>query len=310
MDSFFTNIIRSITYGFQNFGRNLFLSIATTSIMVLTLFGLGFFMVINQISRDALVGVQNKVNISIYLKDGIEQTQIDEFQGYVKGIEGVREVDLVTKEEALDDFKETYKDNPSIIQSLQVLDSNPLPVTLVIQAENSKFYKQINDNLLASQYKDTVIQGTDLEENSNSKEIIDRLNNIISVTRNVGISVIVVLATIAVLITYNTIRLTLYSYRQEIEIMRLVGASDSQIKGPFFVEGILFGIFGTFISFLILFIVVLTISGPITSFVDGAQPLSNYVLSNAFVIIGVQLAVGIALGVGSTLIAINRYLKV
>jgi cell division transport system permease protein len=278
--------------------------------MVLTLFGLGFFMVINQISRDALVGVQNKVNISIYLKDGIEQTQIDEFQGYVKGIEGVREVDLVTKEEALDDFKETYKDNPSIIQSLQVLDSNPLPVTLVIQAENSKFYKQINDNLLASQYKDTVIQGTDLEENSNSKEIIDRLNNIISVTRNVGISVIVVLATIAVLITYNTIRLTLYSYRQEIEIMRLVGASDSQIKGPFFVEGILFGIFGTFISFLILFIVVLTISGPITSFVDGAQPLSNYVLSNAFVIIGVQLAVGIALGVGSTLIAINRYLKV
>jgi cell division transport system permease protein len=278
--------------------------------MVLTLFGLGFFMVINQISSDALTSVQNKVNVSIYLKDGIEQSQIDEFQNYVKGLEGVRETDLVTKEEALDKFKETYKDNPSILQSLQVLDTNPLPVTLVIQAENSKFYQQINDNLLASQYKDTVIQGTDLEDNSNSKEIIDKLNNIIRVTRNVGISVIVVLATIAVLITYNTIRLTLYSYRQEIEIMRLVGASDTQIKGPFFVEGILFGIFGTFISFLILFIVVLAISGPITSFVDGAQPLSGYVLSNAFVIIGVQLAAGIALGVGSSLIAINRYLKV
>jgi cell division transport system permease protein len=309
MDSFFTNIIRSITYGFQNFGRNLFLSIATTSIMVLTLFGLGFFMVINQISLDALVSVQNKVNISIYLKDGIEQTQIDEFQNYAKGIEGVREIDLVTKEEALDKFKETYKDNPSIIQSLQVLDTNPLPVTLVIQAQDSKFYQKINDNLLASQYKDTVIQETDFQK-STSKEIIDKLNNIINVTRNVGISVIVVLATIAVLITYNTIRLTLYSYRQEIEIMRLVGASDAQIKGPFFVEGILFGVFGTFISFLILFIVVLAISGPITQFVDGAQSPSNYVLGNAFMIIGVQLAVGIALGVGSTLIAINRYLKV
>jgi cell division transport system permease protein len=309
MDSFFTNIIRSITYGFQNFGRNLFLSIATTSIMVLTLFGLGFFMVINQISSDALTSVQNKVNISIYLKDGIEQVKIDEFQSYVKGIEGVREVDLVTKEEALEKFKETYKDNPSIIQSLQVLDTNPLPVTLVIQAENSKFYQQINDNLLASQYKDTVIQETDFQK-STSKEIIDRLNKIISVTRNVGISVIIVLATIAVLITYNTIRLTLYSYRQEIEIMRLVGASDSQIKGPFFVEGMLFGIFGTFMSFLILFIIVLAISGPITAFVGGAQSPSSYVLGNAFAIIGVQLAVGIALGVGSTLIAINRYLKV
>jgi cell division transport system permease protein len=309
MDSFFTNIIRSITYGFQNFGRNLFLSIATTSIMVLTLFGLGFFMVINQISSDALTSVQNKVNISIYLKDGIEQTQIDEFQNYVKGIEGVREIDLVTKEEALDKFKETYQDNPSILQSLQVLDTNPLPVTLAIQAEDSKFYEKINNNLLESQYKETVIQETDFQK-STSKEIIDKLNKIISVTRNVGISVIIVLATIAVLITYNTIRLTLYSYRQEIEIMRLVGASDAQIKGPFFVEGILFGIFGTFISFLILFIVVLAISGPITAFVDGAQSPSSYVLSNAFVIIGVQLAVGIALGVGSTLIAINRYLKV
>jgi cell division transport system permease protein len=92
--------------------------------------------------------------------------------------------------------------------------------------------------------------------------------------------------------------------------MRLVGASDSQIKGPFFVEGILFGIFGTFISFLILFIVVLAISGPITQFVDGAQSPSSYVLGKAFVIIGVQLAAGIALGVGSSLIAINRYLKV
>jgi cell division transport system permease protein len=309
MDSFFTNIIRSITYGFQNFGRNLFLSIATTSIMVLTLFGLGFFMVINQISSDALTSVQNKVNISIYLKDGIEQSQIDEFQNYVKGLEGVRELDLVTKEEALDKFKETYKDNPSILQSLQVLDTNPLPVTLVIQAKDSKFYQKINDTVLSSQYKDTVIQETDFQK-STSKEIIDKLNKIISVTRNVGISVIVVLATIAVLITYNTIRLTLYSYRQEIEIMRLVGASDSQIKGPFFVEGILFGIFGTFISFLILFIVVLAISGPITQFVDGAQSPSSYVLGKAFVIIGVQLVAGIALGVGSSLIAINRYLKV
>jgi len=309
MDSFLTNIIRSITYGFQNFGRNLFLSIATTSIMVLTLFGLGFFMVINQISSDALRGIQDRIDISVYLKEGVEETQINQFIDYVKGIEGVKETNLITKEMAMDKFKEIYKDEPSILQSLQVLDTNPFPRTLTIKGENSQFYQSINDTLLASEYKDTVIQQTDYQK-STSKDIIDKLNKIISVTRNVGISVIVVLATIAVLITYNTIRLTLYSYRQEIEIMRLVGASDSQIKGPFFVEGILFGIFGTFISFLILFIVVLAISGPITQFVDGSQPPSSYVLGKAFEIIGVQLVAGIALGVGSSLIAINRYLKV
>ncbi|MGA1050435.1 MAG: cell division protein FtsX [Minisyncoccia bacterium] len=309
MDLFFSTIIRSIKYGFQNFGRNIFLSIATTSIMVLTLFGLGFFMVINQISSDALIELQNRVDISVYLKEGLEEAQVNDFVNYVKVIEGVKETNLITKEMALEKFKEIYKDNPSIIQSLQVLDENPLPVTLTIKAESSNFYQSINDTLLASEYKESVIQDTDYQK-STSKEIIDRLNNIIKVTRNVGISVIVVLAIIAVLITYNTIRLTLYSYRQEIEIMRLVGANDTQIKGPFFVEGILFGVFGTFISFLILFIVVLLISSSVKGFISGSQPLNEYVLNNAFLIISIQLVVGIILGVGSSLIAINRYLKV
>lgn len=309
MEFFLSNIIRSIKYGFQNFGRNIFLSIATTSIMVLTLFGLGFFMVINQISSQALSGIQDRVDISVYLKEGVEETQINQFVDYVKGIEGVKETNLITKEMAMDKFKETYKDEPAILQSLQVLDENPFPRTLTIKAQNSKFYQSINDTLLASEYKDSVIQQTDYQK-STSKDIIDRLNNIITVTRNVGISVIVVLATIAVLITYNTIRLTLYSYRQEIEIMRLVGANDTQIKGPFFVEGVLFGVFGTFISFLLLFVVVLIISSPIASFVSSSQSPSSYVLANAFIIIGIQLLVGIILGVGSSLIAINRYLKV
>jgi len=309
MEFFLSNIVRSIKYGFQNFGRNIFLSIATTSIMVLTLFGLGFFMVINQISSQALDGIQDRVDISVYLKEGIDETQVNQFVDYVKGIEGVKEANLITKEMAMDKFKETYKDEPAILQSLQVLDENPFPKTLTIKAQNSQFYQSINDTLLGSEYKESTIQDTDYQK-STSKDIIDRLNNIIKVTRNVGISVIVVLATIAVLITYNTIRLTLYSYRQEIEIMRLVGANDTQIKGPFFVEGVLFGVFGTFISFLLLFVVVLIISSPIASFVSSSQSPSNYVLTNAFLIIGVQLLVGIILGVGSSLIAINRYLKV
>ena len=239
----------------------------------------------------------------------MEDSKINDLINYAKGLNGVKETNLITKEMALDKFKETYKDEPAIIQSLQVLDTNPLPITLTIKAENSQFYQSINDSLLASEYKDSVIQQTDYQK-STSKDIIDRLNNIIRVTRNVGISVIIVLATIAVLITYNTIRLTLYSYRQEIEIMRLVGANDTQIKGPFFVEGVLFGVFGTFISFLLLFVVVLLISSPIASFVSSSQSPSNYVLANAFLIIGIQLLVGIILGVGSSLIAINRYLKV
>ena len=94
MEFFLSNIVRSIKYGFQNFGRNIFLSIATTSIMVLTLFGLGFFMVINQIYGDALRVIQDRVDISVYLKEGIDETQVNQFVDYVKGIEGVKEANL------------------------------------------------------------------------------------------------------------------------------------------------------------------------------------------------------------------------
>jgi cell division transport system permease protein len=309
MKTFFMNSIRSIKYGFQNFGRNVFLSIATTSIMVLTLFGLGFFLVINQISNQALEGIQNKVDMSVYLKEGIEQSQVDAFKSYVESVEGVESTNLINKEQALENFRETYKDNSSILQSLQVLDVNPFPVTLTIKADNTQLYESINETILASEYAESVIQETDFQKTT-SKDIIQQLNTIISTTRNIGLVVIIVLATIATLVTYNTIRLTMYSYRNEIEIMRLVGASDFQIKGPFFVEGILFGVFGTFISFLLLFVVVLSISDPITNFIQGSVAPSVYVLSNALWIIGIELIVGVSLGVGSSLIAINRYLKV
>lgn len=309
MQVVFLNLIRSITYGLQNFGRNVFLSIATTSVMVLTLFGLGFFIIINQISNEALVSIQSKVDMSVYLKDGVEEQKISEFQTYVDQLPEVASTQLISKEEALNNFRDIYKDNSSIIDSLQVLDVNPLPVTLVIRADGTDDYEAINNSILSSEYAETLVDETDFQKES-SRDIIERLNTIINTTRTVGIVIIVVLALIAVLITYNTIRLTMYSYRNEVEIMRLVGANDMQIKGPFVVEGILFGLFGTFISFLILLIITLLISEQVSAFIGSDVSPNKYIFDNVFVIIGAQLVVGCILGVGSSVVAINRYLKV
>jgi cell division transport system permease protein len=308
MRTFVLNFIRSFKYGFQNFGRNVFLSVATTSVMVLTLFGLGFFIVINQISNNALEALEAKVDISVYLKDGIQEFEIENFLAYVKDMEEVKEVEFKTKDQALEEFKVTYKNNPEILDSINVLDVNPLPATVNIRAINTSLYGQISENINNSPFNGTVVSKVSYDKQEN-KDIVERLNGIVRGTRNIGITIVAVLGIIAVLITYNTIRLTMYSYRHEIEIMRLVGASSSQIKGPFIVEGVLFGFFGTVISFLILFGLVMWLAGPVGNFIPGSD-IRAFIMMQSWLIVGVQLAVGVLLGVGSSLVAINRYLRV
>lgn len=315
MKVLFLHIIRSIKYGLQNFGRNIFLSIATTSVIVLTLFGVGFFLIINQITSQALTVLQNQIDINLYISDTAAEEKIDEFAQYIRDTENVVEVRVISKEEALELYKQQNENNPELIAVFNFLDTNPLPVTIALKARESRYYNQISQDIKAFSQYGEVVDSSDLD-NPRSQGVIDRLNSVISTSRSIGITVIVILAIIAILITYNTIRLTMYSYRSEIEVMRLVGASDIQIKGPFLVEGILFGLFGTIISFFILFIVVLSISSPVNDFINPTNDVAitgslfDYLVNNLAFIILLKLAVGTTLGVGSGLVAINRYLKI
>lgn len=301
------HLTRSFKYGFQNFGRNVFLSVATTSVMVLTLFGVGFLMVLNQLSSNAINTIQDKIDISIYIKDDADQTQINEFIGYLRGVDQIQAVDVLTKEEALERFKEDFQDNPEILNSLEVIEVNPLPVTVILQAEDTETYGEIVQQINETQYREQIILDINYEQDDN-RTIIENLNNAIRTAQTASYTVIAVLAIIAILITFNTIRLTMYSYKNEIEIMRLVGATNNQIKGPFFVEGVLFGVFGTIIAFVLLVGVVFWMS-PIDQYIEGSN-IVRYVIGNAHVIIGLQLLVGVLLGAGSSLVAMNRYLKV
>lgn len=308
MKVFALNILRSTKYGLQNFGRNIFLSIATTSVLMLTLFGVGFFLILNQISHQAIESVQDQVDINVYMADDTTEEDISRFRQYLEEDEKVASAEHITKTEALKIYRERFEDNPALISSLNVLDSNPLPDTIRVLAEDSKNYNDIWERIQSYENFDSHIESSDYERRP-SRNMIANLNSYISTGQTIGITVITILGIIAILITYNTIRLTMYSYRNEIEVMRLVGANDMQIKGPFLVEGILFGIFGTIVSFLILFLVVLSIAEPVNQFIPG-QMLDVYMMNNIVFILGLKLIVGITLGAGSSLIAINRYLKV
>ncbi len=306
MQILFLNILRSIKYGFQNFVRNVFLTISTTIVMVLTLFGLGFFIIVNQLSSNAVDVVESKIDIPIYLTEDVKEEKAKEFQSFVDGLDNVKSTKFVSKEDALDDFKKTYEDYPDILDSINILNENPLSVTIVVQAENIRDYDGIVEQIKNSQYSGDVIKNINYEKSS-TKRIIDRLTRILSWVQNLQFVVMGLLAFLAIAIPYNTIRLTMYSYRNEIEIMRLVGANNMQIKGPFLVEGVLFGVFGTIIGATLLFVMVLSLPEGVGDFFS--TDISSYVQRNALMIVLIQLAVGVLLGAGSSAFAINRYLK-
>lgn len=294
---------RIIKSGFQNFYRNGYLSIAVIFIIILTIFIFTSIILINVAGKAAIKNLEEKVDISVYLKNDIAERDLANLKSDLESLGEVKEIQYVSKEAALDKFKEEYKDNNIIRESLAELEINPLPPTLNVKANALDQYQSIADFL--ERNKSEVINKINYAQN---KEVIERLHTIIQISKKAGLVVGAILAVIAILVTFNTVRLTIYSHRQEIEIMRLVGASNWYIRTPFVVEGMIYGIFGV-IATLLVFYPLLDWSSPrVSGFIPGAD-LKSYFTANLLSIILVQLAVGVGLGVLSSGIAVRRYLK-
>lgn len=300
----FISLGRIIKSGFKNFWRNGYLSIAVIFIIILTVLIFTSIILINVLGNAALKTLEAKVDISVYLKNNAEYNQIEELRLKLERMDQVKELEYISKDEALDRFKEEYKENDIINESLAELDVNPLPPTLNIKANALDQYKIIVEFL--ENNKGEVVGKINYDQN---KEVINRLNSIITISKKVGVALGIAVAVIAVLITFNTIRLTIYSHRQEIEIMRLVGASNWYIRLPFVVEGIIYGVCGVVIALFVFYPLVSWLSPRVGGFIPGVD-LIDYFRNNIYQILLMQLAVGVGLGVLSSGIAVRRYLKV
>lgn len=291
--------------GWSSFCRNGLLSTATTTIMVITLFVISLLVVINMIGQVAIAALQEKVDISVYFRTDTPSSQILDLKSDLERFDEIQNVEYISRGQALTNFKTRHKDNPIILQSLEELEDNPLEATLNIKARQASFYPAIVGYLEGPKFA-SMVSKINYEEN---KEVIDKLSRITGTFSNIVLILSVVFAIIAVLVTFNTIRLTMYSYRQEVEIKRLVGASNWYIRWPFIIEGILYGLFGAIACLAILYLVILLASANLNKFLPQAN-IEDWFISNLLLIIILELAVGIGLGVISSLIAIRRYLKV
>lgn len=300
----FTSLKRIIKWGLTNFWRNGWLSTATVSIMVLTLLVISVLLMVNVIANAVLENLQSKIDISVYFKLDTSEEEILKVKSQLEKLQEVENIGYISQNEALIRFKEKHKDNPILLQSLEELEFNPLEASLNIKARETNQYASINQFLESVYYKEVI----DKVNYMQNKEVIEKLNSIIVDIKTGGWGLSLLLALIVFLVTFNAIRLAIYSSREEINVMKLVGASKWFIRGPFFIEGILYGLVATIVTIAILYPIFYFTSPKISSFL----PISDiflYFKANLFSFFLLLLVVGVALGGFSSLIAVRKYLK-
>lgn len=301
MFSNFTKITKS---GLKSFWRNGWLSTATISVMVLTLFVITGLLMLNVVGDALFKILQDKIDISVYFNLDTPEEDILKVKSELENLGEVKNVEYVSREVALKIFKEKHQDNLFLLQALKELESNPLEASLNIKAQEASQYEAISNFLEGGYYKD-IIDKVNYKQN---KEVIGKLSNIITNVRKAGVGLSGIFILIVILITFSAIRLTMYSSREEIRIMRLVGASNWFIRGPFIVEGALYGIFSSFAAIGLLYPTFLYTSPKLSGFLP-IPSLFSYFQANLWSLFFLLLGIGVFLGVISSLIAIRRYLK-
>ncbi len=300
-----TSLKRVIKSGLKGFLRNTGLTVATLFIMLMVIFLISSLYLFNQASDILISSIQDKVDISVYFKDTTSSQDIIEFKSELDNMEEVKNVEYVTKEDALASFTERHKDDPVLMESLAELGANPFLASLNIRASQASQYEQINSFLEDSSLASSI----EKIDYYRRKPVIDKLFSLTSSLNKGGLVFSLVLGVIAVLVAFNTIRIAIYNSKEEISVMRLVGASNWFIRGPFVIQGIISGLAAVVIALILSLVLSYFLDSTIREIAPDIS-IFRLFLGNFWVLLLIQLLVGIGLGALSSLIAVRKYLKI
>ncbi len=288
--------------------RNGYVSLATVLIMAITLFAIGTVTITSAALDAVLTQLENKVDINVYFLVDAPESEILALRDAVQELPEVAAVTYVSREEALEQFRARHADDQLTLQALDELDENPLGASLAIRAQETSQYERIANVL----QEETTVGGSDpIIEKINyfqNRAAIDKLTDIITASERIGFATTIFLVIASVLIVFNTIRLAIYTTKDEIGVMRLVGASDWYVQGPFLVEGALYGFAGGLVALLALYPIALW-TGPASEAFFGNFNVLTYYTSHFGYLFVVLVGIGVVLGVVSSALAVRRYLK-
>ncbi len=304
------NIKRVARSGAQNFTRSGFVSFASVVVMTITLFIIASTLLLGGFLNYALDSVKQKVDVNVYFLTTAPEGDILSVKKSLERLPEVSLVKYISRDQALADFKEKNAGDQLTLQALDELGENPLGASLNIKAKDpsqyagiAKFLESGTNDLLSSNGTRII----DRVNYSQNKVVIEKLNHIIDSASLIGIWLAIIFVIISIIITFNTIKLTIFMAKDEISVMRLVGASGEYVKGPFVISGILTGVISAFLIIVIFALGTLWINGSYGNYFVGFD-VFQYYMSNFFKIFFIIGGSGILLGSLASYLAVHKYL--
>ncbi|MFH1455033.1 MAG: permease-like cell division protein FtsX [bacterium] len=295
----------------QNFSRSGFVSLSSVLVMTVTLFIMTSIILLGGFLNYSLEQVKSKVDVNVYFITTATENDILSVKKSLESLPEVSSIEYISRDQALINFKEKHKGDDLILQALDELGDNPLGATLNIKAKDPSQYAGIAkylDNMstgVLSQGGSKIIDKVNYTQN---KIVIDRLTTIVNSVNMLGIWFAIIFIFISIVVTYNTIKLTIFMARDEISVMRLVGASNSYVKGPFVVSGIFCGVISAIIILIAFAIITFAINHYYGDYFVGFNLFKHYI-TNFLQIFVIILGSGIMLGVFASYLAVHKYLK-
>lgn len=300
----FTSFRRIIGLGWQNLIRNGGIAAANVFIIMIPILLTSALFSLQAVGDVLVKDLQQKADISIYFNESVSEDDILRVKDKIGQIPGIEKVEYVSKDRALADFRVRYEDNPTLMESLDEVVGNPLPALLHVAAQTPDQLEATAALLEEDDYRDLVYKINYNER----KEDIQRVFAFTDNAGKAGLGLFAILASISVLVTFNTVRIAILSRKREIGIQRLVGASRWFIRGQFLVEGLIFGVLAASFSFLTV-MAASWYAGPALAGTISINMWTHFA-ANFWTILGMHFGIGIGLGVLSSTIAVSRHLKV
>ena len=305
-------IRRIVRTGLLDFWRNAFVSLASILVMTVTLFTVGAAIFAGVILNFAITELREKADVNVYFTTNAPEESITALKGQLEALPEVASVEYLSREEALAQFRERHKNDQLTLQALEELGDNPLGAVLNIKAKDISQYEAIasflNSQGTVEAGAPSIIDKVNFYDDQH-RAALERLEAITAAASRLGLFIIAILIIMTVAISFNTLRLAIYTSRDEIHVMRLVGAGAFFIRAPFMVEGVLYGLVAGVVTLLLFYPLTWWIGSATANFFGGVN-LFNYYLSHFGLFLLAILGTGVLLGAAASYLAVRRYLQV
>lgn len=300
------SLFRVLKFAFQDIGRNIGLSIMTIFILILMLISINMVWAVKILTNESVNLLKEQINININLKSDVTEKDVSDIKAYIQTIPEVESMQLLSREQVLEQFKNRYRTSREILDALNELDGNPFGPTLVIRTTEPDNYRELKLALAPSEYAQ-LIESNSYEKDENA---LTNLQIITNRVENIGLGLLFAFALIAFLIIFNTIRVSIYTHKVEISIKRLVGAQNWFIRGPYIIEAFFFSFLSIVCAAVILYFIFTSIDPYLSKGFYNGFSLTNYYKSNILYLTSVQFLAILILTTLSSSLAMRKHLKV